>query len=375
MRVVMFCHSLISDWNHGNAHFLRGIATELAMRGHDVRVYEDKNAWSARNLISLCGLRAIGAFHCAYPDLKVIRYEMETLDLHDALHAADLVLVHEWNNPELVRRIGEYRAEWGEFLLFFHDTHHRVVSAPEELSQFDLTAYDGVLAFGEAVAKAYRTRRWHDRVWTWHEAADTRVFHQEGRSSGKSEGYEGDLVWIGNWGDDERSDELREFLLRPVKELGLKAKVFGVRYPQHALEELKEANIEYGGWLPNYEVPRVFAKFRMTVHVPRRPYAKTLPGTPTIRVFEALACGIPLVSALWPDTEGLFHPGVDYLVANDGQEMVQQLAMLKQHPRRAREMGLRGQRTILERHTCGHRVDELLAICGQISGASRAVLV
>jgi hypothetical protein len=46
MRIVLFCHSLLSDWNHGTAHFLRGIATELLLRGHDVRVFEPWEAWS-----------------------------------------------------------------------------------------------------------------------------------------------------------------------------------------------------------------------------------------------------------------------------------------------------------------------------------------
>jgi len=57
----------------------------------------------------------------------------------------------------------------------------------------------------------------------------------------------GDLVWIGNWGDEERSAELHEFLLEPVKALGLKARVYGVRYPAHALGALSAAGIDYGG--------------------------------------------------------------------------------------------------------------------------------
>jgi spore maturation protein CgeB len=51
MRIVVLCHSLLADWNHRNAHFLRGIATELLARGHDVRVYEPHNAWSLQNLV------------------------------------------------------------------------------------------------------------------------------------------------------------------------------------------------------------------------------------------------------------------------------------------------------------------------------------
>ena len=46
MRIVYFTHSLLSCWNHGNAHFLRGVLRELAARGHDVRAFEPANGWS-----------------------------------------------------------------------------------------------------------------------------------------------------------------------------------------------------------------------------------------------------------------------------------------------------------------------------------------
>jgi len=371
MRIVMFYHSLISDWNHGNAHFLRGITTELMARGHDVTVYEQRNAWSVRNLIASYGEPALDGFRSVYPGLKSVRYELETIDLDNELRGADLVIVHEWNHPELVRRVGQYREEIGDFVLFFHDTHHRAVTAPEELARLDLHAYDGVLAFGNAVAEKYRQQGWADRTWTWHEAADTRVFTGNGRPDAAGADFEGDLVWIGNWGDGERSDEIREFLLRPVKDLGLRARIYGVRYPESALEELAAANIEYGGWLPNYEAPRVFSRFRMTVHVPRRPYAMALPGIPTIRVFEALSCKIPLVSAFWADVEHLFTPGEDYRVARDGAEMTRHLVALMDDPLRARELAHHGHQTILSRHTCAHRVGELLAIYAQVAEGTR----
>ena len=51
VRVVIFCHSLLSDWNHGNAHFLRGVVAELVARGHDVRVYEPRDGVERANLI------------------------------------------------------------------------------------------------------------------------------------------------------------------------------------------------------------------------------------------------------------------------------------------------------------------------------------
>jgi spore maturation protein CgeB len=360
MRVVMFYHSLVSDWNHGNAHFLRGVATELIRQGHEVTVYEPADSWSRQNLVSEYGARAVRDFHVAYPLLSSVQYELDGFDLDAALDGADLVIVHEWNDQELVRRIGKRRPAGG-FKLLFHDTHHRSVTEPGSMSAYDLSHYDGVLAFGQTIRDIYLSRGWTQRAWVWHEAADTRVFHPIA-------GVEktGDLVWIGNWGDEERTAELMEYLVRPVEDLGLKGRIYGVRYPESAVSILAGAGFEYRGWLPNYRVPEVFAQHRVTAHVPRRPYVKALPGIPTIRVFEALACGIPLVCSPWDDVEGLFAPGRDYLTARDGEEMKRHLRALLADADLAQELTQHGRETVLARHTCAHRVDELLVICREL---------
>lgn len=200
-------------------------------------------------------------------------------------------------------------------------------------------------------------RPWAERVWVWHEAADLRRFHPHPARRPAL-----DLLWVGNWGDDERTAELREFLLEPVCALGLRAAVYGVRYPAQALRALGEAGIEYRGWLPNYRVPLALAGARLTVHIPRRAYAGALPGIPTIRVFEALACGKPLVSAPWEDREGLFRVGEDYRVVTDGAAMTRELARLLADPACARQLGARSRETVLARHGCQHRVRELLGL-------------
>lgn len=360
MKFVMFYHSLVSDWNHGNAHFLRGVVSELIARGHDVQVYEPADAWSLRELIANNGHEAAAAFERHYPELRSRSYQPESLDLAMTLEGADVVIVHEWNDPGLVRRLGE-QAVHGDFRLLFHDTHHRSVTDPQAMSALDLRHYDGVLAFGRAIAERYLLRGWARRAWVWHEAADTRRFHPREDIEAQA-----DLVWIGNWGDDERAAELHEFLIEPVASLRLSATVHGVRYPRHALDALDRAGIHYGGWIPNYDVPPTFARHRMTVHVPRRAYSHTLTGIPTIRMFEALACGIPLVSAPWEDDEHLFSPGRDYLVARTGAEMRGQLHALAQDESLRRYVASHGLATIRARHTCAHRVDELLAIVGEL---------
>jgi spore maturation protein CgeB len=360
VRVALFYHSLVSDWNHGNAHFLRGVATELLARGHDLRIFEPRDGWSRANLIREHGLRPLHRFRTRFPHLRSTLYDLRSLDLDAALDGVDVVLVHEWNEPSLVRRIGAKRAR-GRFRLLFHDTHHRSATAPRDVARYDLRDYDGVLAYGEVIRNTYLERSWIERAWTWHEAADIRVFKPL-----IGHVRRGDVAFIGNWGDGERTRELEQFLYRPATALGLTGSVFGVRYPPEAHKALARTGLVYRGWIANYEVPQVYAEHAVTVHVPRRPYVEKLPGIPTIRPFEALACGIPVVSAPWDDVEGLFTPGEDFLVARTTAQMRRCLRDVLGDRELSRALAQNGLRVINERHTCAHRVDELLAIAAEL---------
>jgi spore maturation protein CgeB len=356
MNILYFTHSLMSCWNHGNAHFVRGIVRELVHRGHRVEVYEPARGWSLENLLKDHGEQGLTPFRRSYPELasQVIGRDA---DLERILTSADLVIVHEWNDPELVGAVGAVRRTGAAFQLLFHDTHHRAVSDPEAIRRFDLEGYDGVLAFGEALAEVYRRWGWGDRVHVWHEAADTRQFRppqQEGTRTG--------LVWIGNWGDGERGAELDAFLVRPTSSAGVPLDIFGVRYPDDVLERLRHSGIGFRGWLPNALVPDVFARYLATIHVPRRIYAEQLPGIPTIRVFEALACGIPLICSPWSDSERLFRPDRDFLRARDEREMGEMIRAVVNDADLRSSLAQSGLETIRARHTCAHRVDQLLRI-------------
>lgn len=366
MKFVFYTQSLLSDWNHGNAHFLRGLMRDLVRRGHDALALEPEDSWSRRNLVADQGKAAIAGFAEAFPGLRAQIY-MDSFDHEAALGDADVVIVHEWTDPALVARLGRARANGARFTLLFHDTHHRAVSAQTDISGLSLDGYDGVLAFGETLRQRYLKAGWAKSVFTFHEAADDALF----RPMPKVE-KTGDLIWIGNWGDDERTEEILEYLVRPAKSLGLRTSVRGVRYPAEALSALKDAGIAYGGWIANADAPLAFARNRVTVHIPRRPYVSHLPGIPTIRVFEALACGIPLISAPWDDAEGLFRPGRDYLLAEDGSAMRRHLGEVLSNPELSAELAESGLQTIQARHTCRHRIDELLAILATVG--SRSVL-
>ena len=361
LRIVYLAHALRSDWNNGNAHFLRGLLRAMGALGHDVGGFEPEREWSIDNLREeTAGEDALRRFAEVYPDLRINSYDAKGDDpkgfWRKALRDADVVILHEWNPPALAHLLLELRDELG-FSLLFHDTHHRASSSPEQIRLFGTDRFDGVIVFGEALRAIYRERFGLTRVWTMHEAADTTVFHPLVGEKKQ------DVVWIGNWGDDERSHEIREFLLKPAAAMPDRTlAIYGVRYPENALRELADAGVSYGGYLPNLRAPEAYAESRITVHIPRQQYSAAMDGIPTIRVFEVLACGIPLISAPWRDREGLFERG-DYMVAANAKEMQVCIERLLTHPKEASKQSLRGLETILARHTCRHRAEELTAIC------------
>jgi spore maturation protein CgeB len=366
IRFRIFAHSWISDWNHGNAHFLRGLARELIRLGHEVRCYEGMGSWSLSNLVRSegeLGAQAIDQFRREFPELDVRFYQPgDTLDetLREELRDADIVIVHEWNDPAVVNQILHLKKQFG-FRALFHDTHHRAYSAPGEMLQLSLPLFDGVLAFGEAIKRIYLDGFGMPRAWTFHEAADASHFLP------LAEEREMDVLWIGNWGDEERTRELMEFLVQPVAASGLKAVVHGVRYPKEGQQALAQVGIEFRGYLPNLMAPQAYAQSAVSLHVPRRHYANGLSGIPTIRVFEALACGATLVCSPWQDVEELFRPGEDYVVVNSGDEMKNALQRLVSDDAARRQIGAKGRETILQRHTCAHRAQQLVEICEEMN--------
>ena len=159
LSIRLFAHSWISDWNHGNAHFLRGLARELVRMGHQVRCYEEIGAWSLSNLIreGEAGQPLHSGFPCTYPELDVRFYQRDDsfpAFLNHELADADLVIIHEWNEPEVVHEILAHKKRVG-FRALFHDTHHRAYTNANQILRFPLHLFDGVLAFGEVIRKIY----------------------------------------------------------------------------------------------------------------------------------------------------------------------------------------------------------------------------
>ncbi len=362
LRIAFFAHSFRSDWNNGNAHFLRGLARELGKLGHAVTCYEQMDGWSYTNLVAEeqeRGDASLRTFATTYPDLQVELLNGSDGELRAALRSADIALVHEWHTPGMIADLLAAR-EGLPCKLLFHDTHHRASSSPEQIRLLQVQRFDGVVAFGEALRAIYRERFGLSRVWTLHEAADTTIFFPQERKKSI------DVVWVGNWGDNERSQELCEYLVEPARRLQrYKFQVHGVRYPTEARAALRSAGIAFCGYLPNLSAPAVYDASRLTLHVPRQQYSGAMVGIPTIRVFEALAAGVPLISAPWSDAESLFRPQ-DFRRVNSGAEMTMAIRNLLEDGAAAAQMAEAGLETVRARHTCRHRAEEFTGICEEV---------
>ena len=366
LQIHMFAHSWVSDWNHGNAHFLRGLARELIRMDNVVRCYEELGAWSLSNLVRnepAVAIDAIDQFRRCFPELNVQFYRRGSGFADFAtreLRAADIVILHEWNEPDVVNTVLALKQKLG-FRALFHDTHHRAYTSPRDILKFDLHLFDGVLAFGEAMRRIYADGFGVPLVWTFHEAAEVSIFQPLPRAKTV------DVLWIGNWGDEERTQELAEFLLYPAAQLPHRKTVaHGVRYPEHALAKLAEAGVEFRGYLPNLCAPAAYSECGVTMHVPRRQYTNGLSGIPTIRMFEALACGTALICSPWNDDEQLFQPGEDYVCVPDGMAMCDEIERLLCDDAARKQLAQHGLETIRRRHTCAHRAQQLMEICEEL---------
>jgi spore maturation protein CgeB len=367
LRIALFCHSIVSDWNHGNAHFLRGLIRNLQQMGHRVVSLEEEGNWSFSNLVHDHGEEPLLEFSRRFPFIDHRSYVLNGHTrlagwLSELLSEVDVCLVHEWNPPSLVRAIGETAARRGLVSLFL-DTHHRAITDPGRIPLMGLDGYSAILAYGPTIADVYRSVVDGPKVVVFHEAADTDLFRPLARP--KTE----DVVFVGNWGDDDRNHTTRQFFIDQALAMpDLTFTLYGVRYPEDVLRDLHAARIRYRGWLPNYLAPEAYAASKVTIHIPRKEYLETLHGTPTIRVFEALACGVPLISAGWRDQAGLFTDGKDFLVVDTPAQMREALRWLTSDPGARERIGFQGRETVLSRHTCRHRAEELVGIVRRVRG-------
>jgi spore maturation protein CgeB len=359
MKLVVFGLSVTSAWGNGHATLWRALCRALGRRGHDVTFYERDTPWyaAARDPLDIPGLRSV-----VYGDWAAIRAEAAR-ELRDA--DAAIVTSYCADGPAAAALVLESRA--GAQIFYDLDTPVTLARLgagewPDYLPAEGLGGFDLVLSYtgGEALERlrqalgARRTAALYGSV-----DPDTH------RPAPPLPAYRADLSYLGTYAED-RQAALDALLIEPAR-LRPRGRfvIGGAQYPKAFRWQ---PNIFFVRHLPPAEHPAFFSSARLTLNVTRRAMA-ALGWCPSGRLFEAAACGAPVLSDAWEGLDAFFTPGEEILLARDTADALAALdlgdAEIGRIARRARE------RTLAE-HTADRRALELEAAIARAMAPAEA---
>src|SRR3989440_7203273 len=356
MKIVVFGLTISSSWGNGHATLLRGLFSALVRRGHRVVFFERDTPYYAphRDMVHMPGVELR-----LYADWSETRADAErTLNDADAamvtsycpdgISASELVLsskaririFYDLDTPVTLSRLRD-----GENLSY--------------IPAAGLGAFDLVLSYtGGAALEELRSRLGARRVAPLYGSVDPAIHRPvEGMAQ-----YRGDLSYLGTYAADRQST-LQQLFLEPARRLPERRFVLGgAMYP---MTFPWTQNIYFVRHLPPEEHSAFFCSSRLTLNVTRRAMAD-MGYCPSGRLFEAAACGVPIVSDAWQGLDNFFEPGRQILIARSAEDAVEAVKLkdeeLHRNAKAARER-------VLDQHTAEHRAHEFEAALEGLSCA------
>jgi spore maturation protein CgeB len=346
LEIVFLGLSITSSWGNGHATTYRGLTRALAAQGHRVRFLERDVPWYAAN-----------RDQAAPPWCEVALYR-DLDELRDAhgrtLHGADLVVVGSYV-PDGVA-VGRVVQERARGVVAFYDIDTPVTLAA--LARGDCTylspdlvpGYDLYLSFtGGPLLSRIERELGSPAARVLYCSADPEVHRPDPRPP------RWDLGYVGTYGAD-RQPALDRLLLEPARRRP--ARRFAVAGPQYPPDVRWPANVDRIEHLAPGDHPAFYASQRFTVNVTRADMVRA-GFSPSVRLFEAAACAVPVLSDPWPGIETVFTPGTEILIARSTEEALAILEGTPEEERRA--LGERARRRVLAEHTGAHRARTLVA--------------
>ena len=353
MKLVVFGLTVSSSWGNGHATLWRGLIRALERRGHDVVFFEHDAPYYAmhRDLTDLGEASLV-----LYPDWESVR-----LKALGHLLDADVAMVTSYC-PD-ARAAADLIAEQGHVSVFYDlDTPVTLarLAAGETVDYVPadgLRRFDLVLSYtgGQALERlerdlgARRTAPLYGHV-------DPDQHHPEPPDPR----YACDLAYLGTYAAD-RQAALEALFVGPARERpDRKFMLGGAGYPK---DFPWTDNIWFVQHLPPVEHAPFFSSCRLTLNVTRRDMA-AMGWCPSGRLFEAAACGAPILSDAWAGLEDFFTPGEEILLAKTGADT---LAALDRDDAVLRAMGRAARERVLDEHTSDHRAGQLLGYLAEVS--------
>lgn len=355
LRVVVLGLSITSSWGNGHATTFRGLVRGLERRGHDVLFLERDVPWYAQ--------------HRDLPEPPYGRTELYR-DLDDLrrrfgheVEAADAVIVGSYV-PEGVD-VGAWVTDTAHGVTAFYDIDTPVTLAKLERGDHEYLApalvprYDLYLSFAGGPTLDLLEREYGSpAARALYCSVDPEVYAPRAGQPRL------DLGYLGTYSED-RQPRLERLLLEPARRAPERS--FAVAGPQYPDAVAWPPNVERIDHLPPAEHRRFYTDQRFTLNITRADMVRS-GYAPSVRLFEAAACGVPVISDDWPGLETFFRPGREILVARDTDEVLAYLAEVPEDERRA--LAERGRERVLREHTSDQRAAELESYLRAPSGST-----
>jgi len=344
VKIVFAGLSVTSSWGNGHATNYRALMRALEERGHDVTFLERDVPWYAaeRDMPE----PPWGSTHL-YGSVAELRERFA-----DEVQAADLTVLGSYV-PDGVE-VGEWIATTARGVTAFYDIDtpvtlarleggDREYLAPELVPRFDL-----YLSFTGGPTLDVLRERWGAlSPHAFHCLVDASLYRP------LDVPRRWDLAYLGTYSDD-RQPPLERLLVEPARERAEMS--FCVAGPQYPPAVEWPANVERMDHVAPAEHPAFYAAQRFTLNVTRAEM-RSAGWSPSVRLFEAAACGVPVISDRWPGLDAVFEPGAEILVADEPADVVRALTELDDGERRA--IGRRARERVLREHSAERRAQQL----------------
>jgi spore maturation protein CgeB len=344
LRIVIIGLTITSSWGNGHATTYRGLVRELTRRGHDVLFLEHDKPWYASN-------RDMPNPPFGRTKLYPSVDHLKTHHLDD-IRQTDLVIVGSYV-PDGVA-VGQWVTRTATGLTAFYDIDTPVTLAKlargdyEYLSPDLIPRYDMYLSFtGGPTLDKLEGEYGSPRALPLYCSVDPELYYPEVRER------RWDLGYLGTYSAD-RQPPLEKLLVEPARRWDDGR--FVVAGPQYPDSIVWPSNVHRITHLPPSEHRRFYNEQSFTLNITRADMIRA-GYSPSVRLFEAAACGVPIISDRWDGLDTIFTIGSEILVADSAEDVLQYLRETSEAERR--ELGARARAKVLSRHTAHHRAVEL----------------
>jgi spore maturation protein CgeB len=346
LQIVIFGLSITSTWGNGHANTFRALARALHNRGHHIVFFEKDVEWYASNRDlpdpGFCELKLYTDWQQALP---IVRRE---------LRSADVAMVGSYF-PDAIAAIDEMLESSAAVRTFYDIDTPITVAALRERGGCDylrgsqLAGLDVYFSFtGGPMLDELQNRFGVRRAVPLYCSFDPERY----RIHPRSQRFSCAMSYMGTYAPD-RQPKLEEYLFGAAR--GLPDEQFIVAGPQYPKGLKWPRNVRHIVHLNPRWHPHLYSSSRLTLNITRR--EMVMAGySPSVRLFEAAACGAAIASDNWPGLDEFFIPGREILLPASGAELLRYLRELSEAE--LREIGLAAQARVLAAHTSQRRAQE-----------------